>query len=145
MDDPVKERGIVDFPEGGDGVVFQFRLSDLAQLQKQFGDQWFAEAVTRMDRADIHFLEALLKHGPKTADGKPFQVKLENIDLRIADLYERCIDGLYVAMWGRTLIQQMDRIAGQIEDAVDKAEELSPRKGVEAILADSAPQPIAQG
>ena len=100
----VRMRGALPLPNvGRDGAVMLFRSSDMMELEAQFGEAWFQEATVRHDRFDLKWLEACMRVGAKTGEGKRFDPPLDvdDYDGPVAELSELILDGLYVATFGR--------------------------------------------
>lgn len=114
-------RGIVPFDMAGDGVVVQFKNSDLVNLQTKYGAEWLTSAIDNLNVADLPYLLLLIELGVKK-DGKPFKVDFDEIDKPIIDIYETMVDGLFMATHGRTLkghIEYVSERADELQDSED--------------------------
>ncbi len=94
-------RGELPFPEAGEGVVLRFNNQDCSLLQKDLGDNWFADAFARLNRSDVVFIKLGYELGCKL-DGKPARLKFDDNNLPLADLSNKILDALYLAVVGRT-------------------------------------------
>lgn len=101
MSNQPRIRGEVPFPQAGEGVVLRFTNPDCNHLQKKFGDMWFADAIARANRFDMEFLKECVTVGAKF-EGKPKIIAFDSLDCTLVDVAEAVIDGLFLAMHGRT-------------------------------------------
>ena len=116
--DPV--RGVSDFSMAGDGIVIEFRNSDLAELQRTIGDDWVQSAIDKFSASDFPMLELLIKHGAKK-DATPVSIDLDTINQPLSVIYEAVIDGLCFSVFGRDYKDQVAHLAEQIAELENKS------------------------
>lgn len=108
--------GNAPLPGSGEGVVLRFRRSDCGILQTEFGDNWFVEAHERLNRFDMKFIERCVEIGAKK-DGKPHKIGTEDLDAPIIDVAVAILDGLYLAVHGKTFEKYIEDIDAKIKAA----------------------------
>lgn len=118
----IKARGETPFSEAGDGVVLCFTNANLKILQAKLGKQWmpiFSQDLVSGD-IDLDLIEDLVKAGAKK-DRKEFEVPQDVLDgMIIAELTNRVLDALYVAVHGQTFKEYIDETAEAMKEAAAK-------------------------
>lgn len=112
MTTSIRMRGEVPFPQAGEGVVLRFTNPDCDKLQGKFGENWFADVVPRLNRFDTTYIKECVAVGGKK-DGKPFAIKYDELDCPMIEIVDAVLDGLFLAMHGRTFEDHLDYIATQ--------------------------------
>ncbi|RWD00168.1 MAG: hypothetical protein EOS58_30780 [Mesorhizobium sp.] len=110
MTTSIRIRGEVPFPQAGEGVYLRFSNPDCDQLQGKFGENWFADAVPRLNRVDTLYLRNCLAFGGKK-DGKPFRIDYDTLDCPIGDMLDAVLDALFLAVHGRKFDDHLDYLA----------------------------------
>ncbi|WP_192246046.1 hypothetical protein [Mesorhizobium silamurunense] len=103
----VRLRGELPFPAAGEGVVLRFTNVDLDSLQAKFGDNYFGDAVPRLNRFDMKYMREVIAYGGKK-DGKPFRIAFDELDIPTVDIANAALDALFLAMHGRTFEGHLD-------------------------------------
>lgn len=115
MSDIPLTRGEIPFPEAGEGIVLRFTNSDLSAIQKQFGPEWFNETFARLNRTDVDFIKFCYERGCKTFDGKYANLKFDNSPVPVAALSNPILDGLFMAVLGRTFDEHLKMMEKKAE------------------------------
>ncbi|TJW14464.1 MAG: hypothetical protein E5W82_10840 [Mesorhizobium sp.] len=110
MTTSIRIRGEISFPQAGEGVFIRFTNTDCDNLQGKFGENWFADAVARLNRVDTTFLRECVAFGGKK-DGKPFRIKYDELDCPMVEILDAVLDALFLAVHGRKFEDHLDYIA----------------------------------
>ena len=121
MTTSIRVRGELPFPAAGEGVVLRFTNPDCDQLQKEYKDNWFADAVQRCNRFDVVFLRKCVEIGTKK-DGKHIIVKYDSLDCPLVEIAQSVLDALFLAMHGRTFEDHLEYLDGMSKVAITKDE-----------------------
>lgn len=117
-------RGELPFPEAGEGIVLRFNNMDCDLLQKELGDNWFADAFARLNRSDMTYIKLGYELGCKL-DGKPARLKFAENDVPLAEVSNKILDALYLAVVGRTFEAHLEFLESKratlLADAGDEA------------------------
>ena len=111
MTTSIRVRGELPFPAAGEGVILRFTNADCDHLQKEFSDNWFADAVQRCNRFDTIYLRKCVEVGAKK-EGKHFIVKYDSIDCPLVEIAQSVLDALFLAMHGRTFEDHLAYLDG---------------------------------
>jgi hypothetical protein len=113
----------VPMPEAGEGAHLLFRNLDLMTLQNKLGPNWFVDAVPKLDRYDMEYIEACLAAGGVMKDVRD-GIKLSQLEkITMAELAKRICDALFLAVHGKTFEGFMKAMAQMADDERKRLEE----------------------
>lgn len=119
MTTTIRMRGELPFPAAGEGTVLRFTNPDCDKLQKEFGDNWFADVVQRCNRFDVVFLRKCIEIGAKK-DGKTVNAAYDDLDCPMVEIAQSVLDALFLAMHGRTFEDHLEYLDSMSSVTTDK-------------------------
>lgn len=124
-------RGQVAFPEdcAGEGFYLCFLPGDLIKIRSETKLKDLNEIVGALDMIDAEVIVSAIKAGAKKA-GKPVSVNVDGLNTTMIALRNAVLDGLFLAIHGKTYQAFIDEIMGRMKDA-EKEAAASPLQGSE--------------
>ncbi|MCW1844123.1 hypothetical protein [Prosthecomicrobium hirschii] len=110
-------RGQVAFPDNcaGEGFYLCFLPGDLIKIRHETKLKDLREIATALEALDFEVIVSAVKAGAKKA-GKPAPIQVDGLNTTLMALRNAVLDGIFLAIHGKTYPAFLDEIFGQMKE-----------------------------